>query len=177
MKILRNQRGFTLGELLIVCAIVGLVMAGTYQALAQGQSAYQYGSGRVEVQQSARLAVYRMITELRTGSVVTAATATSVTFDYVDDTGATVRVTYSLNGTSLQRNQISPAAAVAQPETVIANVNAFTLVYYDSNNAVTTVPASIRVVDIRLTTQPHTTAYNLANQRAVFGDRVRLRNL
>jgi prepilin-type N-terminal cleavage/methylation domain-containing protein len=180
MNTLRNQRGFTLAELLVVVAILALVLAGTLVALQQGQNAYQYGSGRVEVQQSARMAVDRMVRDLRTGTVVTASTATSVGFQYIDDTGATVTVTYSLTGTNLQRNQTNPVPAAAQPETLIGNVNALALTYYDVNNAVTATPANVRVVDIKLTTQPNDTTlggYNLANQRAVFEDRVRLRNL
>lgn len=180
MRTLGSQRGFTLVELVIAVAIVGLVLSGTLIALQQGENAYQFGSGRVEVQQSARMAVDRMIRDLRTGSTVTTSTATSVTFQYIDDTGATVTVAYSLTGANLQRNQISPAPGVAQPETLIGNVSAFSLTYYDGNNIATTTPANVRAVDIKLTTKPQDTTlagYDLANQRAVFEDRVRLRNL
>jgi len=177
---LRNQSGFTLTELLIACAVVGVVLAGTFVALQGGQNAYQYGSGRVEVQQNARTAVDRMAHDLRSGSVVTACSATSVTFQYIDDTGATVTVQYSLAGTNLQRNQTNPVPAAAQPETLIGGVNALVLTYYDNTNVLTTTAANARVVDIQVTTQPQATGlggYNLANQRAVFEDRVRLRNL
>jgi len=180
MKIISNQKGFTLGELLIVTAMIGFVMAGTFVALQQGQNAFQYSTGRVEVQQTARMAVDRIVHDLRTGSTVTASGATSVTFNYIDDTGATVTVQYSLNGTNLQRNQTNPVPAAPQPETLIGGVNALALTYYDSNNVATTTAANVRVVDIKVTTQPQDTSlasYNLANQRAVFEDRVRLRNL
>jgi type II secretory pathway pseudopilin PulG len=158
MKTISNEKGFTLGELLIATAMIGFVMAGTFVALQQGLSAFQYSTGRVEVQQTARMAVDRMIHDLRTGSTVTASAATSVTFQYIDDTGATVTVQYSLNG----------------------GVNALALTYYDSNNVATTTAANVRVVDIKVTTQPQDTSlatYNLANQQAVFEDRTRLRNL
>jgi len=121
-----------------------------------------------------------MVHDLRTGSTVTVSGATSVTFDYIDDTGATVTVQYSLTGTNLQRNQTNPVPAAPQPETLIGGVNALALTYYDSNNVATTTAANVRVVDIKVTTQPQDTSlasYNLANQRAVFEDRVRLRNL
>jgi prepilin-type N-terminal cleavage/methylation domain-containing protein len=180
MTSIRNQSGFTLAELLIACAMVGVVLAGAFVALQQGENAYQYSSGRVEVQQNARMAVDRMAHDLRTGSVVTVSNATSVTFQYIDDTGATVTVQYSLTGTNLQRNQTNPVPATAQPETLIGGVNALALTYYDNNNVVTTTAANVRVVDIMVTTQPQATGlggYNLANQRAVFEDRVRLRNL
>ena len=179
-RTLRAHGGFTLPELMVACAIVGLVMSGTFVAMKQGANAYEYSTGKVEVQESARAALDRMIRDLRTGSAVTVATPTSITFDYVDETLTTVTVTYSLNGTNLQRNQTNPAPAAPQPETVIGGVNMFALVYYDRDNAVTTTVANIRVVDIRLITQPQVAGLSpadLANQRATFEDRVRLRNL
>jgi prepilin-type N-terminal cleavage/methylation domain-containing protein len=180
MKTIGNQKGFTLAELLIATAMIGFVMAGTFVALQQGENAFQYSTGRVEVQQTARMAVDRMAHDLRTGSTVTVSNASSVTFQYIDDTGATVTVQYSLTGTNLQRNQTNPVPAAAQPETLIGGVNALVLIYYDNNNVTTTTAANVRVVKIRVTTQPQDTSlasYNLANQRAVFEDRVRLRNL
>jgi prepilin-type N-terminal cleavage/methylation domain-containing protein len=180
LKTLRTQRGFTLAELMVACAMVGVVLAGTFVALQQGENAFQYGTGKVEVQQNARMAVDRMVHDLRTGSNVTAATTTSITFQFVDEAGVTVTVAYSLNGTNLQRNQTNPVPAAAQPEIIIGGVNTLSLTYYDNANALTTTVANIRVVDVRLITQPQATglgAYNLANQRATFEDRVRMRNI
>jgi prepilin-type N-terminal cleavage/methylation domain-containing protein len=180
LKTFEAQSGFSLAELLVACAMVGVVLAGTFVALQSGESAFQYSTGKVEVQQNGRVALDRMIRDLRTGSSVTAATPTSISFIYTDETNAAVTVTYSLAGTSLQRNQTNPVPAAPQPETVIGGVNTFALVYYDNTNAVTTTVANIRVVDVRLITQSETTglaSYNLANQQAVFEDRVRMRNL
>jgi len=183
LNILRTQQGFSLAELLVATAMIGFVLGGVFVALQQGQNAFQYGSGKVEVQQNARAAVDRIVHDLRTGATITAANATSITFDYIEDNGGapqTVSVTYSLNGTNLQRNQTTPVLAAAQPETLIGGVNTLSLTYYDNTNAVTVTVADIRVVDVRLITQPQATglgSYNLANQRATFADRVRLRNL
>ena len=179
-NVLRGQRGFSLGELLVACAIVGLIMAGTFVALRNGEDAYQYGVGKVEVNENGRAGVDRMIHELRTASSIIAANQTSINFQYVDETGTTVTVTYSLNATDLQRNQTAPAAANPQPETVVGGVNTLDLRYYDITNTVTTTVASIKSVDVRVITQPQATglaSYNLANQRATFEDRVRPRNL
>jgi prepilin-type N-terminal cleavage/methylation domain-containing protein len=180
LKTFKRQCGFSLAELLVACAMVGIVLAGTFVALQSGESAFQYSTGKVEVQQNGRVALDRMMRELRTASAVAAATATSITFTYTDDTNTAVTVAYSLAGTALQRNQTNPVPAAAQPETVIGGVNTLALVYYDSNNAVTVTVANIRVADVRLITQSETTglgSYNMANQRAVFEDRVRMRNL
>jgi Tfp pilus assembly protein PilW len=180
LKTFRAESGFSLAELLVACAMVGVVLAGTFVALQSGESAFQYSTGKVEVQQNARVALDRMMRELRTGSAVTAATATSISFTYTDDTNTAVTVTYSLAGNSLQRNQTNPVPAAPQPETLIGGVNTLALVYYDNNNAVTTTVANVRVVDVRLITQSETTglaSYNMANQQATFEDRVRMRNL
>lgn len=62
---LLGQRGFTMVELLITTAIVGLVMAGLYVMLSSGQESYLVGTNQAEAQQNLRLAVDRMVQELR----------------------------------------------------------------------------------------------------------------
>ena len=182
-KILRTERGFSLAELLVATAMVGFVLGGVFVALQQGENAFQYGSGKVEIQQTARAAVDRMAHDLRMGSNITAASATSISFDYIEDdplnpgNAQTITVTYSLNGTDLQRNQTNPAPGNPQPETIIGGVNTLSLIYYTKDNVTTAVVTDIRVVDVRLITQPQVTTYNMANQQAMFADRVRLRNL
>ena len=179
-----NQKGFSLAELLIAAAMTSLLMAGVFVILQQGENAYMHGAGRAEVQQTARGALDRIARELRTGSNVTAVTAAtanagSISFQYIDDTAATVTVTYSLNGTNLQRNQTAPAIA-GQPEIVIGGVTSFMLTCYDTNNVATTTVADVRTVNVRLATQVQdlaTTNASPANQRAVVEDRVRMRNL
>jgi prepilin-type N-terminal cleavage/methylation domain-containing protein len=177
---MRDDRGFALAELLIAAALIGLVMAGTFMVLQQGQNAYLYGAGRAEVQQTARGALDRLVRELRTGSAVTAVSATSITFQYVDDTQTTVTVQYSLNGTDLQRNQTAPVPGTPQPEIVIGGVNTLAITAYTAGNVATTTAANVRSVNIRLTTQSQEAtlaSYSPANRRAVVEDRVRLRNL
>lgn len=60
-----NQRGFTLAEMLVVCAIVGLVMAGLLGLVMSGQQAYWFGSTQVDAQQTVRVALERMTKEIR----------------------------------------------------------------------------------------------------------------
>jgi prepilin-type N-terminal cleavage/methylation domain-containing protein len=61
----RNPAGFTLTELLIACAIIGVVMAGLFSILASGQQTYLVGSNTVEAQQELRLVIQRMTNEIR----------------------------------------------------------------------------------------------------------------
>jgi prepilin-type N-terminal cleavage/methylation domain-containing protein len=175
---LTTQAGFTIAELMVACAIIGLIMAGTFVALRNGSDAYEYGVGRVEVQENGRVGIDRMIRDLRSASNIIAANQTSINFQYIDgDTGAVTTVTYSLDGTDLRRNQTAPAVA---NNIVIGGVNTLDLRYYDNNHTITGVVANIRVVDVRIITQPQATGLascNLANQQATFEDRVRPRNL
>lgn len=175
----RNQMGVTLVELMIALSLTGLVAAGTGLFLQEGQDAYETGAGRSEVQQNGRVALDRMIRELRTGSSVLVANPSSIKFQYVDEGSNTVTVQYSLNGMNLQRNQTIPAPAVPQPETVIGGVTSLTLTYYDVNDAVTTNPANAFSVDIQLRTQwdGNIASSSKRNQQAFVEDRVRLRNL
>ena len=177
---LSDERGYTLAELLTSIAVIGLLMAAIFLTLDQGQGAYLFGAGRAEVQQNGRVALDLLTSELRTGAQVSAATATSITFRYLDESSTLVTVQYSLNGTNLERNQTVPILATPQPEVVIGGVNSLIFTYYDANNAVTTTAANVRVVDITLTTQPEDTTLAPSapgNQRAVLGGRVQLRNL
>jgi prepilin-type N-terminal cleavage/methylation domain-containing protein len=63
--ITRDQRGFTLTELLVACALIGLVMAGLFGMLQSGHQTYLTGTNQVEAQQALRLALLRMTNEIR----------------------------------------------------------------------------------------------------------------
>jgi prepilin-type N-terminal cleavage/methylation domain-containing protein len=60
-----NERGFTLAEMLVSCAIIGIVMAGLLALVMQGQKAYFFGTTQVDGQQTARVAIERMAREIR----------------------------------------------------------------------------------------------------------------
>ena len=59
-SVIRDQRGFTLTELLVVTAVLGLILAAIVLVQQQGQQAYIFGSHRVEVQQNNRAALELM---------------------------------------------------------------------------------------------------------------------
>jgi prepilin-type N-terminal cleavage/methylation domain-containing protein len=178
---MNNERGFTLAELMVAMAVMALLLAGIFVTLREGQSSYQYGAGRAEVQQNARVALDRMLRELRTASTITTATAADLKFTYLDETSTSITVEYTLSGTpsagnpvQLRRNQ---TGAANQPDVLIGGVNALTFTYYDFNNAVTTTAANVRSIDIQITTVPENTALAPPNIRtALVEGRVRVRN-
>ena len=69
--VLRDQRGFTLTELLVVATVLGMILAGVVLIQMQGQQAYLFGSHRVEVQQNNRAALELITRELRSAQSVT----------------------------------------------------------------------------------------------------------
>jgi len=60
-----DQRGFTLAELLVAIAIVGLVMTGLLTLLQKGNESYLAGANQVEAQSAVRAAVERMTQDIR----------------------------------------------------------------------------------------------------------------
>lgn len=202
-RTLRDRRGFTLAELLVVCAVAGLVLSGTSIVLIQGNQIYLVGSSQIEAQQAARAALQRMAQEIQAAGydpqglagqaplacpwnpIVGASpgfgvpTATSLTIQN-DNNGlgciiAAERVWYNLSGTNLQRQDFSVDAA---PQTFIGGVQALTFAYLDINGNPTTNTALIRSVDIALTTQPERVAgiWQAGRVSVTMRDRVRLRN-
>src|SRR5215468_1870398 len=99
-SMMRNEGGFSLAELLVVMAVLGLMLAGLLAVQMQGQNSYLMGASRVEAQQNGRVALELMVRELRSAQSVTAiASATDMTF--VDENGVTIQ--YQLSGTTLNR--------------------------------------------------------------------------
>jgi prepilin-type N-terminal cleavage/methylation domain-containing protein len=62
---IRDQRGFSVSELLVVCAILGIVMAGVLSLLMVGQQSATTTSNKVDAQANARVGIERMIEEIR----------------------------------------------------------------------------------------------------------------
>jgi prepilin-type N-terminal cleavage/methylation domain-containing protein len=175
-RMLRDERGYTLVELLTAMAVLGLLMAGLFVTLQQGQTVYLYGAGRAEFQQNARVALERMLRELRTASTVATAAANDVKFTFLDETNTLVTVEYNRAGTNLQRLQTVPTVSTA---TLVGGVSTFTVTYYDINNNTTTTAANVYAVDISITTRSDDTtlaSYSPANRQATVAGRVRVRN-
>jgi type IV pilus assembly protein PilW len=97
---LGNERGFTLTELLVACAMIGIVMAGLFSVLQTGQQSYLTGSNQVEAQQALRLAMLRVTNEIREAGYCPTCGASTPPFSAV--TGPTAGNPPSASGFTLQ---------------------------------------------------------------------------
>ena len=59
------EAGYSLVEVLVATAVMGLLMSATLSLLQSGLAAWGWGAGRVEAQQDLRAALERMARELR----------------------------------------------------------------------------------------------------------------
>jgi type IV pilus assembly protein PilW len=201
VDVLRGERGFTLAELLVACAVIAFVMAGLLVMLQTGLETYLVGSNRVEATQSVRLAIERMTREIRGAgfcptcigtqpfTAITAQTATGFTLQndwdgdgvintvgLVTDANGTSRgeqVIYAFAGGSLTRQESGLGS-----QTLAVGINSLTFTYQDSAGATTATAANIRALVVTLTTQPQNQPAATQQGRVfvTMTDSVRVRN-
>ncbi len=179
---LRDQRGFTLTELLVVAAVLGMILAAVVLVQQQGQQAYIFGSHRVEVQQNNRAALELMVRELRSATSITAVpSATNLTF--LDENGNTIQ--YQISGAILNRTVTVAATATTTTTPLIGGVQTLALAYYSDWNGATntgtttTTPAQVKLIRLQLVTgtEDQVGSGSPGNQSATMETLVRLRNI
>jgi prepilin-type N-terminal cleavage/methylation domain-containing protein len=179
VKTWRSAGGYSLPEVLVASAVLGLVMAGTMGLLQSTLRAYRWGAARVEAQQSARVAIERIVKELRDAGydpraagidAIVAAEPARVVFQrdldgdgLVDPTSE--RVAFLLrSGESVLRRD---AGAGAQP--IVTDVRRFALTYFDSAGRPTADPAAVAAIQVEIEVGP-------ADPPVIMQTRVSLRN-
>jgi prepilin-type N-terminal cleavage/methylation domain-containing protein len=173
-----NERGFTLAELLVASAVLGIIMLGVFTVQRQGISAYLMGTGRAEVQQNARAALETMLNEVRLAQAITAIPAGCGTGPVPTGGGGTSISINDQNGVA-QQYQLLGSDLQRTGTTLVGGVQTLRIWCYDATNTLTATAANVRSVHVLITTQTESgaTATDGRNQHAVMETRVRLRNL
>ena len=130
---IRDQRGFSMSELLVVCALLGIVMAGVLSLLMVGEQSASTTSNKVDAQANARVGIERMIEEIReagylpAGPTCPGAPATPCPpFNYAfsaitnqSATGLTIQNDWNANNTIQTTSVVDPISGGNRGEQVI----------------------------------------------------------
>lgn len=125
----KNQKGFSLIEMMVVVVILGLIVLGLVTFFTGGVKSWVAGQSQLEAQRNARQAMDRMVREIREGKNVISGSNSSKIKVYYLDSFAKDPITYQLNGTILEREVNSSS------NPVINNVQSLAFKYLDSLGA------------------------------------------
>jgi prepilin-type N-terminal cleavage/methylation domain-containing protein len=171
--VIRDERGFTMVELLVTMAILGIVLTAFGQMLTSSSNTSQKVQAQAVLQNAARVAIDRLTTDVRSAmdgdgtSPVEIATPTSFQF-LSPDRGTPFhmrRISYQLVNGSLLRSTTSstdtdgwpwawPATAAQSYEELDSITSGSPFTYYDLDGDPTTDPSSVRSVRVSVTVSP-----------------------
>jgi prepilin-type N-terminal cleavage/methylation domain-containing protein len=121
-----GQKGFTLVEMVMVIVILGVIGAFTFQFVAQGVQAFKKSSARKDLYDQGRLALERMVRELRDGKEITDCSSNSITFKKAHPAQAAdniEEVKFELVGTDLKR--VGDPSGTPQTAILASDVTSF----------------------------------------------------
>jgi prepilin-type N-terminal cleavage/methylation domain-containing protein len=152
-----KKRGFTMVEMVMVIAILGILVGTLSPWLIESAQSFNLISNRKSMLGQMRAGFDRMVAEIRLipgQSQIIATSANSFQFQYPTGTS----ITYSLSGGNLMRNS----------DILMNNVTALSFTYYDQAGSATTTPASVRSVMMSLTATAPNTSSSLTVQTRLF---------
>lgn len=133
-----DQRGFTLIEIIVVLVILGFLGVATFRFVFLGVEFFVSSREHKQLSDEGRLALERMVRELRTASQISSPSAgstgssvnfTKISYDYATGapTDSSTDITFQQNGSSLERTGNSAATVV-----LASNVSSFQATYESS---------------------------------------------
>ena len=168
---MRNNKGFTLLELLMAMAVAGTVMGGIYSAYYSQQKSFVVQDEMAEMQQNLRAAMFFMAREIRmagcnpsgetnAGFVTANASTVNFTMDLRgkdpddppdgDTSDPNENVTYALGDSNGDGIVEIVRDTGGGPEPVAESIDALDFVYLDENGNVTASNMAIRSVQITI---------------------------
>lgn len=140
-RVMWNKKGFTLIEIVVVLLLVGLVTAVVGLSVVKMVNNFFFARTNADTLLKGQIAMARMVKELNNVRIVSAASATSITFTSYRDAN-TRTISWGGSGTNLLLNG----------DTLTDDVDDFSLAYYDTFDgaAQTTWAATRRMIEITL---------------------------
>jgi len=144
-KLLNTNKAFTLIEVIVSLILIGIMAAIAGMGLVNITQGYVFAKLNAGTFFKAQVAMTRIAKEIESIPADSTTAVSAVTGSSINYTNGVLSVnrTVALSGTQLQ----------IDGTTLVDNVTAFTLSYFDAAGAVTTIPAAIRKVDVTLSLQ------------------------
>jgi len=102
MNITKNQKGFSIVELMVVVVIISLITLGLVSLFSGGMRSWVSGGSQLEAQRNARQAMDRMVKELRLSErvIISQDHKIKTSIPDLNGTGSHYHVEYSWSGTA-----------------------------------------------------------------------------
>jgi len=161
---LKNERGYTLQELLVAIPLGMLIMTGVMTVFISQSRSYHAQEQLNEMQQNARAAMDIMVREIKMTGYdptgigfnalpTTSATQIQIVANNVDETNGITDpnevITYNYDAAN---NRIQRTVGITTT-TLAENISDLEFEYLDENGTVTAVPADIRQIQIEITAE------------------------
>ena len=125
MERLRGEAGYTLTELLVVCAIFGMIMGASLGLYRVAQQTYTTSYSLVDAQSEARAAIDRMVADLRlAGSFVKGATNAPESITSASSSAITFLA--DIDGDTLASGAEATASSASGTSVVVSSATGFT---------------------------------------------------
>ena len=141
---MKNKKGFSLIELMVVVVILGLIVLGLVTFFTGGARSWVAGQSQLTAQRNARQAIDIMVREIREASNIIAGSTSSKKINF--NTPWITNLEYSWSG-----NKWDPILRGTNP--LINNVQNLSFTYFDNGDILIDPPDSDKVSKVRINLQ------------------------